>query len=95
MLAPENIATCAKGVKPKQPEVHITVERANASPEQLAAWRRLWAKLLASTTTTPAADRPNEEEESCSANGHCYEDAQSNARNSDVRCQEKAADISH
>jgi hypothetical protein len=61
MLAPKNIATCSNGVKPKQPGVRIATERAKASPQQLAAWRRLWAKLLAAPTATPIADRPNEE----------------------------------
>jgi len=92
MLTPENIATCSKGVKPKQPEVRITIERANASPQQLAAWRHLWAKLLAPPTTVPTDDSTNKGEEPRSANGHRYEDAQSNTRNSDVRGQEKAAD---
>ena len=45
---------------PKQPEGRLTIQKAKASPEQLAAWRRLWAKLLAAPTTTAAADRPNE-----------------------------------
>jgi len=44
MLVPKNITTCSNSVQPKQPEVRI--ERAKASPEQLAAWRRLWRLLL-------------------------------------------------
>ncbi len=60
MHAPKNIAPCSNGVKPQQPGVRIAIERAKASPEQLAAWRRLWAKLLAAPTTTPTADRPDE-----------------------------------
>jgi len=64
MLTPKNIATCSNGVKPKQPVVHITIERAKASPEQLAAWRRLWAKLLAVPTSTAAVSRPEDEEAS-------------------------------
>ena len=60
MLAPKNIATCSNGVKPKHPEVRIAIQRAKASPEQLAAWRRLWAKLLAAPTTTTPVDRPEE-----------------------------------
>ena len=64
MLAPKNIATCSKGVKPKQLEVRIAIERAKASPAQLAAWRRLWAKLLAVPTSTTAVSRPEDEEAS-------------------------------
>lgn len=59
MLAPKHIAPCSNGVKPNQPGVRIETER-KASPEQLAAWRRLWAKLLAAPTTTTPADRPED-----------------------------------
>jgi transposase-like protein len=45
---------------PKQPVVRIAIERAKASPEQLAAWRRLWTKLLAAPTGTATVDRPEE-----------------------------------
>jgi hypothetical protein len=60
MLAPKNIATCSNGGQPNQPEGRITIERATARPEQLAAWRRLWAKLLAVPTATSTANRLNE-----------------------------------
>jgi hypothetical protein len=57
---PKDMAICSNSVKPKQPLVRIEIERAKASPEQLAAWRRLWAKLLAAPTSTAAVGRPEE-----------------------------------
>ena len=45
---------------PEQPGLRIEIERTKGRPEQLAAWRRLWMKLLAAPTTPPTADRPNE-----------------------------------
>jgi hypothetical protein len=77
MLAPKNITACSNEVEPKQPVVRI--ERAKASPEQLAAWRRLWAKLLAEPTSTAAVSRPEDEEASI---------RQSN----ETRCQENGND---
>ena len=64
MLVPENIATCSNGVKPTQLEVRISIKRVKASPAQLAAWRRLWAKLLAAPTSAAAVSRPEDEEAS-------------------------------
>lgn len=60
MTAPKSSAACSSGVKPEQLAVCITIQRAKAGPEQLAAWRRLWVKLLAPSTTTTHVDKPEE-----------------------------------
>ena len=65
---PKDMTIYSNGVKPKQPPkqsvVHIEIERTKASPAQLAAWRRLWAKLLAVPTSTAAVSQPEDEEAS-------------------------------
>jgi hypothetical protein len=75
MLTPKNITNCSNGVKPKQSVARIEIKKAKARPKQLAAWRRLWAKLLAAPTRTAAVDRPDEGKASiCQSNEMRYQE---------------------
>jgi|GEM_PF-6903425 len=64
MTVPKDMTTCSTGAsrdrKPEPIEARITIQRVEGGSEQLAAWRRLWVKLLAAPTPTAAADRPKE-----------------------------------
>jgi len=70
MLPPKTGAVCSNGVRrDEQPlEVRLTIQKAEACPGQLVAWRRLWAKLLAAPTTTAAVDRTEEKAIVCQFN---------------------------
>ncbi len=41
---------------PKQPEVRLTIQRAEASPTQQQAWNRLWQSLLRELEPKAAVD---------------------------------------
>ena len=45
---------------PSEPQVHITWRATPPSPAQLAAWRRLWARLLGPVDRGPETRQPQD-----------------------------------